>query len=471
MDMLSVVTAIASVVAAIAAIAAFAKVGKTGSSDDGRQAQQLVIDRVTMESQRLQDVMNARMNGLDGKVDAAASATVQLQTNMVKQFSNAGMLQEKRFGDMQKSVSDSLSGFQTGITKQLQDSRNAQDKNSYNLQHQMTTSLKNMQDTVHIELDGIRTDNNKNLENIRTTVDEKLQKTLNERIAKSFEVVNQQLEAVTKGLGEMQSMAQNVGDLKKVLSNVKTRGIVGEVQLGAILQEILAPGQYEENVETVPGSGKRVEYAVRIPGNDGSFIYLPIDSKFPAETYLHLQDAKESGDAAAIEEAGKELEARLKSEAKDVHDKYLKRPYTTVFGMVFLPSEGLYSEVVNRRGLVADIQQRYSVNVAGPSTMAAMLNALEMGFQTVAIQKRADEIHRVLIAVKGELPKFKRELEKAQRQLNTASKTIDSLVGTRTRAMERSLRGVTSEMSLEEADGVLGIDAVETKAFESGGEE
>lgn len=279
------------------------------------------------------------------------------------------------------------------------------------------------------QLVAIRDDNNRSLEQIRSTVDEKLQKTLNDRINDSFRLVNEQLDSVSKGLGEMRGMAQSVGDLRKVLSNVKTRGIVGEVQLAAILKEVLSPEQYETNVATVPDSLNRVEFAVRIPGKGDEFVYLPIDAKFPAEAYGHLEDAKDAGDDVAIRAAWKELETRLKNEAKDIHEKYVAPPATTPFAVLFLPFEGLYAEVVNRTGLVERIQREWHVSVAGPSTMAALLNALQMGFQTVAIQKRADEIQKVLAAVKAELPKYRMELEKAQRQLNTASKTIDGLVG------------------------------------------
>ena len=315
--------------------------------------------------------------------------------------------------------------------------------------------------TLDSQLKSLQADNSAQLERMRATVDEKLQKTLNDRITQSFQLVNERLQQVDRGLGEMRTIAQDVGGLKKVLSGVKTRGIVGEVQLGAILKEILSPGQYEENVATVPGSAERVEFAVKLPGEDGETVHLPIDAKFPGDAYEHLQDAQESGDAEAVEAAWKALETRLRSEAKDIGDKYLAPPATTTFGILFLPFEGLYAEVAGRRGLIERLQRDCRVNVAGPSTMAALLNSLQMGFQTVAIQKRANEIQEVLAAVKTEFGKYQDMLRRAQKQLGTASKTIDTLVGTRSRAMERRLRGITELGSLAEADAVLGIESDE----------
>ena len=248
-----------------------------------------------------------------------------------------------------------------------------------------------------------------------------------------------------------------MGDLKRVLSNVKTRGIVGEVQLGFILREVLAPAQYAENVATVPGSSERVEFAVRIPGEDGSSVWLPIDAKFPGDTYDHLREAQETGDAAVVDAAWRLLEARLRSEAKDIHDKYVAPPATTSFGILFLPFEGLYAEAAGRPGLLERLQRESRVSVAGPSTMAAMLNSLEMGFQAVAIQQRANEVQRVLVDVRTEFAKYADELAKAQRQLATASRTLDVLATTRTRAMERRLASVT-ELETGEDSAAAGAD-------------
>ena len=294
-------------------------------------------------------------------------------------------------------------------------------------------------------------ENNRQLEEMRRTVDEKLQKTLDERITQSFKLVNDRLEQVYKGLGEMQNLAVGVGDLKKVLSNVKTRGILGEVQLGAILEQILAPEQYEENVITKSTGADRVEFAVKLPGDDERTVWLPIDAKFPADSYSRLVDAYELGDAAAIEEAAKNLERVIKSEAKDIHTKYIEPPYTTDFGIMFLPFEGLYAEVV-RRGLLDVLQREYKVNIAGPTTMAALLNSLQMGFKTLAIQKHSGEVWEVLGAVKTEFANFSKVLGNARNRLRMADEELEKLIGTRTRAIERKLRGVESLTAAESVD-------------------
>ena len=294
-------------------------------------------------------------------------------------------------------------------------------------------------------------ENNRQLEEMRRTVDEKLQKTLDERITQSFKLVNDRLEQVYKGLGEMQNLAVGVGDLKKVLSNVKTRGILGEVQLGAILEQILAPEQYAENVVTKSTGADRVEFAVKLPGDDERTVWLPIDAKFPADSYSRLVDAYELGDAAAIEEAAKNLEKVIKSEAKDIHTKYIEPPYTTDFGIMFLPFEGLYAEVV-RRGLLDVLQREYKVNIAGPTTMAALLNSLQMGFKTLAIQKHSGEVWEVLGAVKTEFANFSKVLGNARNRIRMADEELEKLIGTRTRAIERKLRGVESLTAAESVD-------------------
>ena len=294
-------------------------------------------------------------------------------------------------------------------------------------------------------------ENNRQLEEMRKTVDEKLQKTLDERITQSFKLVNDRLEQVYKGLGEMQNLAVGVGDLKKVLSNVKTRGILGEVQLGAILEQILAPEQYAENVITKSTGADRVEFAVKLPGDDERTVWLPIDAKFPADSYSRLVDAYELGDAAAIEEAAKNLERVIKSEAKDIHTKYIEPPYTTDFGIMFLPFEGLYAEVV-RRGLLDVLQREYKVNIAGPTTMAALLNSLQMGFKTLAIQKHSGEVWEVLGAVKTEFANFSKALGNARNRIRMADEELEKLIGTRTRAIERKLRGVESLTAAESVD-------------------
>ena len=312
--------------------------------------------------------------------------------------------------------------------------------------------------TVERQLEAIRQDNATQLDRMRQTVDEKLSRTLNDRLSTSFREVSKQLEAVYTGLGDMRSIAAGVGDLKRVLSNVKTRGILGEVQLGAILADILTPGQYAQNVATKPGSADRVEFAVKLPQEGAEPIWLPIDSKFPGDAYEHLRDAVEAGDAAAVESARRVLEQRIKLEAKDISSKYLSVPATTNFAILFLPFEGLYAEVVDRPGLIETLQRDYQVSVAGPSTMAVILNSLQMSYQTFAFQKRADEIQRVLAAVKAEFPKYQAELRRALKQIETAGKTVDGIINTRTNVIERKLRSVTAMEDQDEAATLLGIE-------------
>lgn len=304
-------------------------------------------------------------------------------------------------------------------------------------------SLENIRRSVDEKLESIRRENLRQLDEMRQTVDEKLQKTLEEKMNKSFSLVNERLEQVYKGLGEMQTLAVGVGDLKKVLSNVKTRGILGEIQLGAILSEILSKEQYEENIATKKGSKNVVEFAIKLPSDGAGTVYLPIDSKFPGDTYSALRDAVESGDKQSIELAQKALVQRIKGEAKDIHDKYIDPPNTTEFAIMFLPFEGLYSEVVNM-GLVEVLQREYKVNIAGPSTMAALLNSLQMGFKTLAVQKRSAEVWKILGGVKTEFDKFNDVLVMTQQRLDQANKELDKLVGVRTRQIQRQLKDVES---------------------------
>ncbi len=320
------------------------------------------------------------------------------------------------------------------------------------------TRLETVRQSVEAQLASIRSDNARQLEQMRMTVDEKLSRTLNDRLSSSFKQVSEQLEAVYRGLGDMQSIAAGVGDLKRVLGNVKTRGILGEVQLEAILSEILAPGQYEKNIATKPGSNERVEFAVKLPVEEGEPVLLPIDSKFPGDAYEHLRDAQDSGDAEAVSNARKVLEIRIKAEAKDIRDKYLSVPQTTNFGIMFLPFEGLYAEVVSSPGLVETLSRVYRVNVAGPSTMAALLNSLQMSYQTFRLQKQTDDVLRVLTAVKAELPRYQDALRQARRQIDTAGRTVDSIITTRTNVIERKLDAIGSaEMGSDEAAALLGF--------------
>ena len=301
--------------------------------------------------------------------------------------------------------------------------------------------LDNIRRTMEQGLSNIREDNNKQLAEMRSTVDEKLQKTLEDKMNKSFALVNERLEQVYKGLGEMQTLAVGVGDLKKVLSNVKTRGIVGEIRLGSILDEILTPDQYEVNVCTKKGSREVVEFAIKLPAHDDGFIWLPIDSKFPGDAYAALRDAYDSGSKDAVDAAAKNLINTVRREAKDIRDKYICPPDTTEFAIMFLQFEGLYSEVVNR-GMVEVLQRDYKVNIAGPSTMAALLNSIQMGFRTLAVQKRSAEVWEILGSVKTEFDKFNEVLTLTQQRIDQANRELDKLVGVRSRQISRKLSAV-----------------------------
>ena len=360
--------------------------------------------------------------------------------------------------DMDKNMQEKLERNQ----RMLSDSLSQVEKRLQTYSAESTAKLENIRLSVERKLGDLQADNNKKLDDMRQLVDEKLQKTLNERMTESFKLVNDRLEQVYKGLGEMQSLAQGVGDLKKVMSNVKTRGILGEIQLGAILEEILSAEQYAINIETKKGSGKVVEYAIKLPSEDGSFVYLPIDSKFPGETYGNLRDAYERGDTEEIQNCVKLLLNTIKAEAKDIRDKYIDAPNTTDFAIMFLPFEGLYAEVVNR-GMIEVLQRDYHVNLAGPSTMAALLNSLQMGFKTFAIQQRSSEVWKVLGAVKTEFDKFADALRATQTRLTQANEELDKLVGTRTRRMQLKLRGLT-QITSADAEKILQLDPPESES-------
>ncbi len=348
-----------------------------------------------------------------------------------------------------KIMSDMINQNQNNMAKNQTEKLSQMEQRLKTFSLENEQKLENIRTVVEKRLTYLQEDNNKQLEKVRETVDEKLQKTLDNKLNKSFELVNQRLEQVYKGLGEMQNLAVGVGDLKKVLSNVKTRGILGEIQLSAILKEILAPEQYEENVATKKGSKNVVEFAIKLPGNDDGFVYLPIDSKFPGDTYQALREALEEGDKVRADTAAKALVTRIKQEAKDIRDKYISPPETTDFAIMFLPFEGLYSEVVNR-GLVEILQRDYKVNIAGPSTMAALLNSLQMGFKTLAVQKRSAEVWKVLGDVKKEFDTFSSVLDKTQQRINQANTELDKLIGVRTRQIQKKLSAV---QQIEEKSG------------------
>ena len=341
--------------------------------------------------------------------------------------------------ELKGSVDSSVANMGRLISSNMSERLYALEQRISTLETGNEQKLEQMRETMSKRLFYIQEDNNKKLDEMRSTVDERLQKSLEGKLSESFKTVSEQLAAVYKGLGEMQTIAAGVGDLKKVLSNVKTRGILGEVQLGAILSEILTPEQYEREIPTRPGSREHVEFAVKLPAKEsGEFVYLPIDSKFPGDTFAALQNAYASGDSAAINDAYKALEATIKKSAKAIHDKYIEPPYTTSFAIMFLPFEGLYAEVVNH-GLVEVLQREYSINIAGPSTMAAMLNSLQMGFQTLQIQKRSNEVWALLSGFKAEFDSFDKVLSSALNRIRQLDEDMTKLVGTRSAAIRKKL--------------------------------
>jgi DNA recombination protein RmuC len=328
--------------------------------------------------------------------------------------------------------------------------------------------LAEVRTVLDTQLKALQADNAAQLEKMREVVDEKLQKTLETRLSSSFKQIAERLEAVQRGLGEMQSLATGVGDLKRVLSNVKTRGTFGEVRLGALLEQVLTQEQYAANVATIPGSAERVEYAIRLPGADrDTQVWLPIDAKFPVEDYQRLLDAQEQADGEAANAAAAALQRRVEGEAKTIREKYVASPHTTDFALLFLPTEGLYAEVIRRPGLFEKLQREHHVTVAGPTTLAAILNALQMGFRTLAIEQRSSEVWQILGAVKTEFGKFGDVLDKVKKKLDEAGRHIDA-TGVRTRAIERRLRGVES-LSDEDARARMELSAEDEDADEAPG--
>ena len=360
-----------------------------------------------------------------------------------------------RFNEAQESALKRLSD---GMAEQLRTLSEANDRR-----------LAEMRNTVEQRLQSLQADNEKKLEQMRQTVDEKLHATLEQRLGESFKQVADRLEQVHKGLGEMQRLASDVGSLNRVLSNVKTRGIFGEVQLAGLLDQVFTPEQYGVNVETVPGSGARVEFAIRLPGRAEAdqALWLPIDAKFPREDYERLLDAQERADAAAVESAAKAIEQRLRLEAKTIREKYISPPHTADFAILFVPTEGLYAEALRRPGLVEALQREHRVMLAGPTTLLATLNSLQMGFRTLALEKRSTEVWQVLGAVKTEFGKFGDVLAKTKKKLEEAGNTISS-IETRTRVMGKALRGVEA---LPEAQTQSLLPGSEAAAAEPGDDE
>ena len=397
---------------------------------------------------------NAASNrALREEVSANIQSSVNSLGNMLNMAQkNSGDAQSRRIDDMSTQINAKLSDMDKFLSQKQAASSAAVNEQLKVLENRFKTleannelKLEPIRSTMTKHLTSIQDENSKKLDAIQTTVNEKLESKMNE----SFKLVSERLEQVYKGLGEMQTIASGVGDLKKVLSNVKNRGIIGEIQLGAILEEILSPEQYDREVATVPRSSNHVEFAVKLPGNgDGSFVYLPIDSKFPGDTFAALQDAYDSGSPEAVADAKKQLAAVIKKCAKDIRDKYVSPPYTTNFGIMFLPFEGLYAEVVNS-GLLETLRRDYNVTVTGPSTMAAMLNSLQMGFQTLAIQKKSSQVWEILGSVKTEFQTFAKVLEETQKHIKKVDDDLEKLVGVRTRQINRKLSSIEAIASAD----------------------
>lgn len=401
--MIYVVLGLLIIVVILQAVIVFKKDGKKAVSDEIRDAIKIYSD-----------------------------ANMQAQNHAMK-------LQDSKLSTLTDYMRDGQNTLHKTLTQMLKD----YDERLIGINRNTDLKLESVRKTVEEKLGDIQKENNKKLEDMRVIVDTKLQETLNDRISKSFNIVSERLSQVYAGLGEMQNLAVGVGDLKRTLTNVKTRGIFGEIQLSSILSDILAKEQYEENVKVNPESSTVVEFAVKLPGDDDKGVYLPIDAKFPLDAYNDLIKAYDSGDTKEISSASKEFESRIKKSAKDISTKYICPPYTTDFAIMFLPTEGIYSEVI-KTDLYRLIQKEYSIVAVGPTNMAAFLNSLQMGFKTLAIQKRTSEVWKVLESVKTEFDKFADALLNAQRKIDSASSEINNLVGTRTRMMQKKLKLITN---------------------------
>ena len=424
MSIVEIITLIAACLACVLSACAFIAVLAAKKNNDNSELKRDIIDELrTTRTELSAQTQNSSKNGFDTM--AEVQRTIADKQNV-------------RISELSTNLIESQRALRQTVTSALSE---------------MNERIRAFSEQNEKKLEGIRTstnesirlmieENGKKLDEMRNTVDEKLQKTLEERLQRSFSSVSEQLEKVYQGLGEMKTVAADVGDLKKVLSNVKTRGTLGEYQLGAILEQLLSPEQYDANVATVKGSSERVEYAIRLPGDGEKFVYLPIDAKFPADVYQQLLEARDNGDAEAAEAAGKLLETRIRNNAKDIKAKYVSPPDTTDFGILFLPFEGLYAEVV-QRGLVEVLQRESKIMIAGPTTMAALLNSLQMGFRTLAIKKHTSEVWNALAAVKSEFEKFGTVLKKTQDRLDQARSELEALVGTRTRKIQLRLDAMT----------------------------
>ena len=413
-------------------------------------------DRQQQRNTEIITEIKNEMNGLrtenrDSLTKINSVVTEKMQSTLDEKLNRAFETVVKNMSELGKTLGDAQERQQKSTAERLE----ALEKKFELIRSEINTTLINIRNSNSESMEKLRQENRESLDKINNTVNEKLQKTLDDKITQSFESVSKRLAEVHEGLGQMKAVAADVSGLKNVLSNVKTRGIMGEIQLSAILSEILAPEQYGEQVNVNPANTERVDFAVKLPGaRDGESIYLPIDSKFPGDTYSNLVNATESGDQELRKEKLKALENVIISCAKSIRDKYIVPPYTTNFAIMFLPFEGLYAEVVNS-GMVERLQREFSVNVAGPSTMAAMLNSLQMGFKTLAIQKKSGEVWKILEAAKKEFSTFEDILTKTRDRLRKVDEELDSLIGTRTRAINRKLSTVSMLPSAEDAESIL----------------
>lgn len=390
-------------------------------------------DSLLRQEHELSNLGNQLLDELDAQQDATEGSLYQANQNLMTTLSQIGQSQSSLLESMQRQVLLSTRNQEDGIGRVRSDLSNSLSR--------LDTQLDQLRESTQHALSSMRIENERQLTEMRKTVDEKLSENLEKQLNTSFSQVSERLESVYKGLGEMHALAAGVGDLKKVLTNVKTRGIWGEMQLSALIRQSLAPGQYGENVAVVPESAERVEFAILLPSREKEIVWLPVDSKFPQESYIRLVEASQRGDAAGTEAARKELQRRLREEAKKISEKYISPPFTADFAIMFLPIEGLYAEALHSPELVESIQREQRVVIAGPGTFSALLNALQMGFRTLAIEKRSGEVWRLLGEIKGDFSRFSALLEETRKKLNQAGESIDSAVS-RTRTIQRKLSNV-----------------------------
>ncbi len=440
METVLLIIGIVIVILALILLVLLLKISKNcGAGGNDSSEIRLLIDTFKNDSssanrelrEELSSNMQTSVRNLGDMLNASQRSASENQSAKIADMSTQIF---RRLEDMDRILSEKQTASGNAVNQQLQILENR----FKSLEANNEMKLDAMRSTMTKHLTGIQEDNTRKLDAIQAAVNEKLESKMTE----SFKLVSERLEQVYKGLGEMQNIASGVGDLKKVLSNVKNRGILGEIQLGAILEDILAPEQYDREVPTIPKSSNRVEFAVKLPnGADGGYIYLPVDSKFPGDTYAALQDAYDTGDANIVAEAKKALAAAIRKCAKDISEKYVEPPYTTNFGIMFLPFEGLYAEVAGS-GLIEELRRTYSISITGPSTMAAMLNSLQMGFRTLAIQKKSNQVWEILGSVKAEFLTFSKALEDTQKHIKKVDDDLEKLVGVRTRQINRRLNAI-----------------------------